>query len=50
MGRSWGWQMLMGHCTRSLLVLLSTKHQPSVGTLKPEVASTWVGLVPEWDP
>lgn len=48
MCRGWGWQMLVG--MRSPLVFLSTKHQPSVGTLKTEVASAWVGMIPEWDP
>lgn len=47
----WGWQTLVGGCTRSLLVLPSTESQPSVRTLfKTKVASAWVGMIPEWNP
>lgn len=50
-GMCWGWQMLVGGCTRSLLVLPSTESQPSVRTLfKTKVASAWVGVIPEWIP
>lgn len=53
LNRSWsrfGSVVWAGGCTRSLLVLLSTEHQPSVRTLKTKVASAWVGMIPEWNP